>query len=191
MATPANPMLQQIRRMAEDERTRARSDQELLDQFADTGDESAFQSLVRRHGPMVLDVCRAVLANEADAEDAFQATFVVLARKVRSIRKATSLGSWLHGVAYRIALDARRGLATRSRHETLVPQREASAADDLTWKEAQRVLHEELGGLSERHRTPLVLCYLQGKTQDEAAEILGMARSTLKVRLEEARALLR
>src|SRR5262245_50656351 len=130
MATgTTSPILQHIRRMAEDERTRSQADQDLLPLFASSGDEAAFQALVRRHGPMVLDVCSAVLANEADAEDAFQATFVVLARKASSIRKAASLASWLHGVAYRIALDARRGLATRSKHETRVSPRETSPAD--------------------------------------------------------------
>jgi RNA polymerase sigma factor (sigma-70 family) len=184
-------MLQHIRRMVEDERTKGLSDQELLAHFAHHGDEAAFQALVRRHGPMALDVCRAVVVNEADTEDAFQAAFLVLARKARSIRKTASLASWLHGVAYRIALDARRRSATRSKHETNVPAQTASAPDDLTWREAQRILHEELGNLAERHRAPLVTCYLQGKTQDEAAAVLGMSKGTLKSRLEQGRELLR
>src|SRR5215831_7488375 len=103
----SSPILQQIRRLVEDRQTRGAADAELLRRFTATRDEASFEALLGRHGPMVLDVCRAVLPNEADVEDAFQATFLVLARKAGSIRKTASLGSWLHGVAYRIALKAR------------------------------------------------------------------------------------
>src|SRR5262249_39581761 len=103
----SSPMLQLIRHVIDDQRGRQLSDQDLLRQFKDHGDAVAFDILLRRHGPMVRDVCRGVVANEADAEDAFQATFLILARKAASIRKAPSLGSWLHGVAHRTALKAR------------------------------------------------------------------------------------
>jgi cytochrome c peroxidase len=187
----SNPILQSIRRLVEDEGTRQLSDQHLLRQFTDQRDEAAFGALLRRHGPMVLDVCRGVLSDEADAEDAFQATFLILARKAASIRKAESVGSWLHGVAYRTALKARSHSTARQKTEARAPARAASEPDDLTWREARQILHEELTGLAERYRAPLVACYLEGKTQDEAATQLRLARSTLKERLERGRALLR
>jgi RNA polymerase sigma factor (sigma-70 family) len=187
----SSPILQLIRRLVEDEGVRQLSDQDLLQQFNDHRDEAAFGTLLRRHGPMVLDVCRGVFGNEADAEDAFQATFLVLARKAASIQKTASVGSWLHGVAYRTALKARAQSATRQKNEARVPPRTTSVPDDLTWREMQEILHEELTGLAERYRVPLVACYLEGKTQDEAGAQIGLAKSTLKERLERGRSLLR
>ncbi len=186
-----NPILQLIRRVVEDERVRQLSDQVLLKQFTEHGDEAAFGTMLYRHGPMVLDVCRSVLNNEADAEDAFQATFLILARKAASIRKTTSVGSWLHGVALRTALKARAKSATREKNEACAPQRQVSDLDDLAWREVQQVLHEELIGLAERYRDPLVAYYLEGKTQEETAAQLGLAKSTLKERIERGRSLLR
>jgi cytochrome c peroxidase len=186
-----SPILRSIRRLVEDEGTRRLSDQHLLRQFCDQRDEAAFGALLRRHGPMVLDVCRGALSDEADAEDAFQATFLILARKAASIRKAESVGSWLHGVAYRTALKARSHSAARQKTEARAPTRAPAEPDDLTWREARQILHEELTGLAERYRAPLVACYLEGKTQDEAAAQLRLARSTLKERLERGRGLLR
>src|SRR5262245_55824444 len=187
----SSPILQLIRRLVEDEGVRQLSDQDLLQQFSDHRDEAAFGTLLRRHGPMVLDVCRGVFGNEADAEDAFQATFLVLACKAASIQKRASVGSWLHGVAYRTALKARAQSATRQKNEARSPPRTTSEPDDLTWREMQEILHEELTGLAERYRVPLVACYLEGKTQDEAGAQLGLAKSTLKERLERGRSLLR
>jgi cytochrome c peroxidase len=187
----SSPILQLIRRFVEDQSAWQLSDQHLLQQFSDHRDEAAFGTLLHRHGPMVLDVCRGVLSNEADAEDAFQATFLTLAYKAASIRKTESVGSWLHGVAYRTALKARAQSATRQKNEARAPARTIAEPDDLTWREMQAILHEELAGLSERYRVPLVVCYLQGKTQDEAAAQLGLAKSTLKERLERGRSLLR
>jgi RNA polymerase sigma factor (sigma-70 family) len=184
--------LQQVlRRVVEDQRARELPDQDLLQRFLDRHDEAAFLALLRRHGPMVLAVCRALLPNEADAEDAFQATFLIFARNARSIRKTTALGSWLHGVAYRTARRAQTEFARRHKHERRAGRREAASPDELTWQEVQQVLHEELDGLSERYRAPLTLHYLQGKTLDESAAQLGLAKSTLKTRLERARAVLR
>jgi RNA polymerase sigma factor (sigma-70 family) len=192
MAEPASStILQLIRRVLVDPRLKISPDQELLQRFLAEQDEVAFEAILRRHGPMVLDVCRGVLANEADAEDAFQATFLVLARKAGSIRKTATLASWLHGVAYRTALKARAEAARRRQHEAHVPEREVSDPDSLSWAEVRCVLQEELGRLSERHREPLVLCYLQGKTQDEAAPLLGLSKGTLRRRLERGRGLLR
>jgi RNA polymerase sigma factor (sigma-70 family) len=188
----SSPILQLIRRVYRDPRGKASPDGELLRRFLGGRDEAAFEALLRRHGPMVLDVCRRVLGNEADAEDAFQATFLILARKPESIRKAASLGSFLHGVAYRTALKARADAARRKRHEARAPERTTSAdPDELTWREVRQAVHEELDRLPERLRAALVLCYLEGKTQDEAAAELGLAKGTLKGRLERGRALLR
>jgi RNA polymerase sigma factor (sigma-70 family) len=187
----SSTILQLIRRVAPDERVRQLSDHELLRRFAGQGDEAAFHALLLRHGPMVLEVCHGVLGNEADGEDAFQATFLILARKASSIRKTESLGSWLHGVAYRTAVKARTQSATRRKNEACAPARANAEPDDLTWREVRQVLHEELTGLAERYRAPLVACYLEGKTQDEAAAQLGVAKTTLKERLERARSMLR
>jgi RNA polymerase sigma factor (sigma-70 family) len=187
----SSPILHLIRQVVEDQSVRQLCDRDLLQRFGDQRDEAAFDTLLRRYGPMVLDVCRGVLGNEADAEDAFQATFLILARKAASIRKSASVGSWLHGVAYRTALKARAQLATRQKTESRAPARPISEPDDLTWREVRQVLHEELTGLAERYRVPLVVCYLEGKTQDAAAALLGLAKSTLKERLERGRSLLR
>ncbi len=187
----SSPILQMIRRVVEVQSVRQLSDQHLLQLFSDQQDESAFGSLLRRHGSMVLDVCRGVLGNEADVEDAFQATFLILARKAASIRKRGSVGSWLHGVAYRTALKARSRLTTRQKNEARAPARTISEPDDLTWREVRQIVHEELTGLAERYRAPLVACYLEGKTQHEAVAQLGLATSTLKERLERGRSLLR
>ena len=187
----ASPILQMIRRAVEDPRVRKLPDHELLQRFHVQQDEAAFHALLRRHGAMVLDVCRAVLGNEADVEDAFQATFLVLARKAASVRKTASLGSWLHGVAHRTALKAWAQSVTRQKHEARAPIRQASEPDDLSWREVRRVLHEEVNKLSVRYQAPLVLCYLEGKTQGQAADELGLAKSTLRERVERGQNLLR
>jgi RNA polymerase sigma factor (sigma-70 family) len=186
-----NSLMHVVRRVVDDRRARELPDHELLQAFIDRQDETAFLALLRRHGQTVLGVCRALLPNEADAEDAFQATFLVFADKARSIRQKTSLGSWLHGVAYRTACRARTAFARGKKHERLAARPETSSADETTWREVQAVLHEELGRLAERYREPLVLCYLQGKTLDEAAARLGVGKSTLKTRLERGRTVLR
>ena len=192
MATAvSSPILQLIRRVSQDPSVWQLSDHDLLRRFGSQRDEAAFHTLLHRYGPMVLEVCRSVLGNEADVEDAFQATFLVLAHKSASIRKTASLGSWLHGVANRTALKVRARAATRQKNEARAPVRDVSEPDDLTWREVRQILHEELNRLAERFRGPLVACYLAGKTQDEAAAQLGVAKSTLKERLEHGRALLR
>jgi RNA polymerase sigma factor (sigma-70 family) len=141
---------------------------------------------------MVLHLCRNILGNEADAEDAFQATFLVLAQRAGVIRQKSSVASWLHGVAYRIALKAQAQSVRRQRHwARTTGHTSAVLSDDLTWREVQQALHAELERLSERYRAPLVLCYLEGKTQHEAAVLLGVSRATVKKCLESARALLR
>jgi RNA polymerase sigma factor (sigma-70 family) len=168
------------------------TDAELLERFLDRRDESAFEALVVRHGPMVLAVCRRLLRDPHDVEDAFQATFLVLVRKARSIGRREQLANWLYGVAHRVAARARATACRRRAREQpgvdLVatgPQAEA-AADDL-----RPALHEELSRLPEKYRAPLVLCYLAGKSQEEAARQLGWTKGVLRGRLERARQRLR
>jgi RNA polymerase sigma factor (sigma-70 family) len=187
----SSPILRVIFQVVEDLEVREASDRDLLQRFSDRREAAAFHALLRRHGPMVFDVCRGVLGNEANAEDAFQATFLILARKAASIRKAASVGSWLHRVAYRTALQARAQEGARKKSEAHAPARHVSEPDDLTWREVRAVLHDELNNLPERYRVALVMCYLESKTQDQAAAQLGLAKSTLKVRLERGKELLR
>jgi RNA polymerase sigma factor (sigma-70 family) len=170
-----------------------------LRQFIVQHDEGAFTELLRRHGPMVLDAARCVLHNRHDAEDVYQATFLVLAQKAPSIRKQTSLASWLYGVAYRLAMKARTSAAKRHTREAQKTSEVSqtsevlrhSVMDEMTWRELRLILHEELHRLPDKFRSPLLLCYFEGKTQDEAAEQLGWNKWTLKDRLDQARDLLR
>ena len=167
-------------------------DPELLRRFLERQDDAAFEAIVRRHGPLVLNVCWGVLRNEADVEDAFQSTFLVLAHNGGAVRKAGSLASWLHGVAFRMACRAREASARRASHlARTAPKAPTEEADEVAWREVRLIVHEELDAISERYRSPLLLCYLDGRTQDEAAALLGVARSTLKVRLERGRRCLR
>jgi RNA polymerase sigma factor (sigma-70 family) len=159
-------------------------DGQLLKRFVHQRDEAAFAELVARHGPLVYGLCRRILGNVQDAEDVFQAAFLVLARKAATIRKPGSLSSWLHGVASRLALKARTEAERRRGHEQNVqPVRETEDVD-LSWREVRGLIDEELQRLPEKQRLPLVLCYLEGLTQDEAARRLSWPRGTLKRRLE-------
>jgi RNA polymerase sigma factor (sigma-70 family) len=168
------------------------SDPELLERFLGQRDAAAFAALVRRHGPAVLGVCRRVLRNGHDAEDAFQATFLVLARKARFIARREALGSWLYGVAYRVALRARADAARRRKHESQAAQRvEAQTACDALADDVRPVLDEEVSRLPDKYRRPVVLCYFEGKTYQEAARLLGWPPGTVSVRLARARGLLR
>jgi RNA polymerase sigma factor (sigma-70 family) len=167
-------------------------DRHLLECFLASGDEAAFAALVRRHGAMVLGVGRRLLHDANAAEDVFQATFLILARNAAAIRKRQALGSWLYGVAYRVAARARGAAASRRRREccaAAVPP--VDPAVEVTWRELGAVLDEELRRLPDRYRAPLVLCFLEGKTQEEAAGALGCGKSTLRRRLEHGRELLR
>jgi RNA polymerase sigma factor (sigma-70 family) len=167
------------------------TDGELLERFCRAGEETAFALIVQRHGPLVLSVCRRVAQDSHEAEDAFQATFLVLVRKARAIRKQSSLAGFLQGVARRIALQARLQIArrqTRERHrlESVPPEPWA----ELTVRELSRVLDEELTRLPDRYRAPVILCYLEGKTQEQAARELGCPRTSLASRLGRALGLL-
>jgi RNA polymerase sigma factor (sigma-70 family) len=163
------------------------SDRQLVERFLAERNEAAFEAIVRRHGPMVYRVCFRILQQSQDAEDAFQATFLVLAQKLRGVRKRASLASWLHGVAHRVALKARTQAASRRRHERQAARDAAMPPDEMSWRELSTVLDAELRGLPEKWCQPLVLCYLEGRTQDEAAGQLGWSKNTLRRRLEEAR----
>jgi RNA polymerase sigma factor (sigma-70 family) len=166
------------------------SDRQLVERVLATRDESALLTIVLRHGTMVYHVCRRVLRHPQDAEDAFQATFLVLAQELRALRQHSSLAGWLHGVALRVSRKARARATAQQRRETGAARPEAVQPDDLTWSEVRSALDEELSRLPAKWRLPLVLCYLEGRTQDEAADQLGWSKSTLRRRLEQARAAL-
>jgi internalin A len=168
------------------------SDGALLERFLDQHDEVAFENLVQRHGPMVLGVCQRVVGDTHAAEDAFQATFFVLARKARAIRNQASVGSWLFGVAQRIASKVRAQAATRrDRERRAAGMPHAETLDELTWQELRSILDEEIGRLPAKYQAVVVLCHLEGKSYDRAAGELGLSKSTLAGRLAKALELLR
>src|SRR5262249_44586286 len=168
----------------------ARTDAVLLQRFAIQREEGAFTTLVQRHGRMVWGVCRHVLQHEQDAEDAFQATFLVLARRAGSIRRSEAVGSWLHGVAYRVAQKARTRAAKRRACERRAEPRVAETEPEPGWRELQTMLDEELQGLPDKYRTPFILCCLEGRSRAEAAAELGWNAGTLSSRIAQARKLL-
>ena len=166
------------------------TDGELLERFAARRGESAelaFATLLERHGPMVLRVCRKVLGDRHDALDAFQATFLVLVRRAGSVRKADSIASWLHGVAYRVAMCDRAAEARRRKHERLAAEISAKDEAEEPPDDLGPLLHRELERLPERYRAPLVLCHLQGLTHEQAADRLGWPVGTVKSRMARGR----
>ncbi len=171
------------------------SDRQLLDHFLSEEQDAAaaaFEVLIRRHGPMVFGVCRCVLRDLHATEDAFQATFLVLVRKARSIREREALGLWLHGVARRVAIRAKVGSERRRKREQEASTRVVeSMLPEEPHDDEHALLHEELGRLPEKYRAPLVLCYLQGMTYDVAARSLRVSPNTLRGRLARAREKLR
>ncbi len=173
------------------------SDGQLLECFLSQRDEAAFEVLVRRHGPMVLGVCRRIAGNLADAEDAFQATFLVLVRKAASLRSRDLLANWLYGVAYRTALKARAATARRQARERQVREMQCMKCStspevetDQAWRELLPLLDQELHRLPEKYRVAVVLCDLQGRTRTEAARQLDLPAGTLSGRLTTARRML-
>ncbi len=167
-------------------------DAQLLQRFAAAREEGAFTALLARHGPMVLGVSRRVLGNAADAEDVYQAAFLLLARKAGAIRKREAVASWLYGVARRLALRARaQGAKRQARERQAADMRERQASADADWQDVQAALEEGLDGLPESYRAALVLCYLEGKTHAEAARQLGCPLATLRTRVARGRKLLR
>jgi RNA polymerase sigma factor (sigma-70 family) len=188
MATaPLGTLLRHIHQLAGEPpgSTRRFADRQLLDDFAARRDETAFATLVARHGPMVLRVCRRVLGHEQDAEDAFQATFLVLAHKLGSIRQRETVGNWLHGVAYRTAMKAKRSAARRRNHEKRAATPETTSSP--TWDEVQGVLDEEIQRLPDPLRAAFVLRVLEDKSGPEAAVELSCREGTVASRLLRAR----
>jgi RNA polymerase sigma factor (sigma-70 family) len=168
------------------------SDEQLLHAFAAEHDVGAFKALLQKHGPMVLGVCRRVLGHAQDAEDAFQATFLVLARNAAAGFRPQVLGGWLYGVACRTAQKVRGQAAKRREKERQAARMPSVDPDsDAVWADLRPVLDEEINGLPEKYRVPFVLCYLQGKTNEQAAELLGCPKGTVLSRLAWARERLR
>jgi RNA polymerase sigma factor (sigma-70 family) len=186
-----NPILHHVRRMALLQAANGPTDAELLELFLNRRDEAAFEALLRRHAPMVLGVCRRVLRHPQDAEDACQATFLVLARKAASLRSRDLLGHWLYGIALRTALKARAMNSKRRAREREVGRRARPEmpADESSEKLLAR-LDTEINRLPEKYRVPVVLCELQGKSRKEVATLLGLPEGTLSSRLAHARKLL-
>jgi RNA polymerase sigma factor (sigma-70 family) len=191
MATKGlNLVIGRLRRAALERNGGGLSDGALLEAYVKRRDESSFKALVHRHGGMVLGVCRRILRNEADAEDAFQATFLVLVRKAASVRPRGMVSNWLYGVAHNTALKARA-----MNHKRRIKEREAGLmskpqVDAELWQQVQALVDRELSLLPEKYRVAIVLCDLEGKTIKEAASSLDWPQGTLATRLKRGRALL-
>jgi RNA polymerase sigma-70 factor (ECF subfamily) len=180
-----------LRRVTLRERGDRPTDGQLLDAFLTRRDEAAFEILLRRHGPMVLGVCRRTLRNQHDAEDAFQATFLILVRKASTIRPREMVGNWLYGVAYRTAMKARAMNIKRrmkESHAYRAPQSEDSI--EGAHDEILKHLDAELSRLPDKYRVPVLLCELEGKSRREAARLLRISEGTLSWRLAWARKML-
>ncbi len=193
MATSTlNPVIDRLRRAVLLHDGAGLTDGQLLEAFVSQKDEATFAVLVRRHGPMVLGACRRVLGNPHDAEDAFQATFLVLVRKADSIVPREMVANWLYGVAYRTALKARTMLARqrgRERQVKEMPEPE-TAEPDASWRELQTLLDQELRRLPDKYRVAVVLCDLEGQTGKETARQLGWPEGTVSSRLARGRSML-
>jgi RNA polymerase sigma factor (sigma-70 family) len=190
-ATHLKRLIGDLHRAVESRELDALDDAELLDRFRLAGSAAAFEAIVRRYGERVLAAGRQVLDDPADVDDVFQAAFLVLLNQGQRIRKGQSLGGWLFGVAHRLALQARRGVARRRRAEARKPAPFATEAADLSWREACAILHEELNRLPDTYRVPLLLCYIEGRTRDDAAKQLGVKADVIRGRLERGRDRLR
>src|SRR5262249_15493512 len=186
-------IVRRIRRLAGPDPTDADSDRRLLECFAGQRDEAAFTRLVERHGPMVLAICKRLLHDHEDAEDALQATFCVLARKARSMTWRDSIGGWLHAVACRVAGKAKARAARRrlQEGEALAMRSVRPSRPEVLLGELRDALDDELNRLPEKYRAPLVLCFLEGRTNDEAARQLGWPKGTVQGRLARGRDALR
>jgi RNA polymerase sigma factor (sigma-70 family) len=186
-----NGVFKKVRRIARLRDLDRLSDADLLDCFIIHNEESAFEGLLRRHGPMVLGVCQRVLANPHDAEDAFQAVFLVLARKAATVQPRALVGNWLYGVAYRTALKARSMIAKRqAREKQVLEMPEAAARPEAARSDLRPRIDQELNRLADKYRVPVVLCDLEGKSQRDAARQLGWPEGTLMTRLARARQIL-
>jgi RNA polymerase sigma factor (sigma-70 family) len=189
---PTSPLIRFLHRVAGPPPDHDLTDRHLLERFVTAQDQAAFAALVQRHGPMVLGVCRRLLRDAHEAEDAFQATLLVLVHKARSLGRPDSLGPWLHGVAYRVAARARQAARRRAREREVaaaVPDGDPTA--EVAWRDLRRVLDEELGRLAPKYRAPLVMVYLEGKMIEEVAQLLGCPKGTVLSRLARGRDRLR
>jgi RNA polymerase sigma factor (sigma-70 family) len=167
------------------------TDGQLLEDFVDRREGAALAALVRRHGPMVWGVCRRVLGNHHDAEDAFQATFLVLVRKAASVVPREMVGNWLYGVAHQTALKARATAAKRKGRERQVAEMpEPAGAEQDLWHDVWPLLDEELSRLPDKYRSAIVLCDLEGNTRKEAARLLGVPEGTLAAQVARGRVML-
>jgi RNA polymerase sigma factor (sigma-70 family) len=185
-------VLRHIHRMIGKPPANGQTDRHLLERFTGHHDESAFATLVERHAGLVYGVCWRTLRHTQDAEDAFQASFLVLARKAGSISWMDSISSWLYQVAYRIAAEIKTNTARRRTHERQAGEMHNRQATDATsGQELAQVIDEELHRLPDKYRAPLLLCYLQGETTDQAARHLGWSLRTLERRLQQGRKVLR
>jgi RNA polymerase sigma factor (sigma-70 family) len=191
-SAPLDMILRQVQSFAASPEPARRSDGELLRAFVDTGHEQAFEEIVRRHGPMVRGVCQRLLGSLPDAEDAFQATFLLLLRRASSIRKTESLAGWLHGVARRMAADARRSAARRHDHERKAPAESSPGPPDrAALCEVCLILEEEIERLPATYREPFVLCCLEQLGCSDVAARLHLNEPTVRNRLSRARKMLR
>jgi RNA polymerase sigma factor (sigma-70 family) len=191
METQINEVVDSLRRAALRQGDGGLTDGQLLAHFIERREQAAVAALVQRHGPMVWGVCRRILRNHHDVEDAFQATFLVLVRRAVSIRHKEMMANWLYGVAHQTARKARAMLAkrrTREKQGTVMP--EPQAAEQDTRDDLQPLLDQELSRLPDKYRVAIVLCELEGKTRREAARQLGLPEGTLAGRLTRGRAML-
>jgi RNA polymerase sigma factor (sigma-70 family) len=192
MASGLNGFMQTLRRVAERQSLADQSDAQLLECFVVKREQAAFEVLVRRHGNMVLSVCRRQVRNSHDADDAFQATFMTLARKANAIRGSDAVGAWLYKVALRIAIRARARAGRRASCEERVSNlAEVASVSDPPAADLRPVLDAEIARLPEKYRLALILYYLEGRTVLEAARILGCPKGTVLSRLARAREHLR
>lgn len=190
---PLQNVMNHLRALVRPRPAEGLTDAHHLERFLAERDETAFAAMVRAHGPMVRGVCRRILGHDAaDADDVFQAVFLLLARKGGSIRRREALGSWLYGAALRLACKMRLSNARRQAREKQALNRSCSdPLEDLAWRELRPILDEELDRLPDKYRAAVVLCYLEGKTNEQAARELGCPAGTIKTRLAYARDLLR
>ncbi len=189
---PLSEFIRCLRRIAGVGGDEAASDGQLLERFVSRRDESAFETLMARHGPMVLGVCRRVLGDPHDAADAFQAVFLVLAHKADSIGRPQALGSWLYRIAQRAAVRAKVERDRRRARESILDDLPVpDTVEELAWHELRPVLDEEVNRLPQKYRDVVLCCYLQEKTYTEAAKSLGLAAGTVSSRLARARDILR
>jgi RNA polymerase sigma factor (sigma-70 family) len=187
----AGTILRHIRTLIDTQATRGLTDGQLLQRFVARREETAFGALMQRHGRLVWQVCANILHQEQDIEDAFQATFMILARRAASICQGDSVGSWLYGVAYRVAMKAKKTSAKRRERERQAASPIPTEASDLALRELQAILSDELRRLPEKYRAPFVLCCLEGRGRKEAAKELGWKEGTVSSRIAHARERLR